>query len=263
MTSGSRGMTQYLQRGMAGGAVLLACLLCAPSAWALSEFQREEVPVPQEQEETHDDTIEREDLPAPSPAAPVTETEEPAPTMEVPLPDPIVPPRTMPAVEDTAGNDDVPVPPVLYDVAVLPEPVRRMRDRIMQASLTGEIEQLRPLIETGEDGTQLSFGETPGDPVEFLRELSGDDEGQEILAILYEVMSAGFVRYDEGKPTEMYVWPYFFAVPLETLDKRQRVELFKLVTAGDYEDMKNFGAYIFYRVGISPEGRWLFFVAGD
>jgi hypothetical protein len=61
----------------------------------------------------------------------------------------------------------------------------------------------------------------------------------------------------------MYVWPYFFAVPLDALTGRQRVELFKIVTAGDYEDMKNYGAYIFYRAGISPEGRWLFFVAGD
>lgn len=258
-------MFQYLQHATRAGAVVLACLVFVSPALALSEFQREEVPIPQEQENPSDDTIQREELPAPLPSTPEPEqeTEEPGAIMEVPLPDPIVPPRTIPSLDDASGNGDVPVPPVLYDVSVLPEPVRRMRDRIIEASLTGEIEQLRPLFETGEDGTQLSFGETPGDPVEFLRELSGDDEGQEILAILYEVMTAGFVLYDEGKPSEMYVWPYFFAVPLETLDKRQRVELFKLVTAGDYEDMKNFGAYIFYRVGISPEGRWLFFVAGD
>ena len=34
-------------------------------------------------------------------------------------------------------------------------------------------------------------------------------------------------------------------------------------TGGDYEDMKNFGAYIFYRAGITPDGRWRFFVSGD
>ena len=27
--------------------------------------------------------------------------------------------------------------------------------------------------------------------------------------------------------------------------------------------MKTYGTYIFYRVGITPEGRWAFFVAGD
>jgi hypothetical protein len=77
------------------------------------------------------------------------------------------------------------------------------------------------------------------------------------------VLSAGFVHTEAGTPQELYVWPYFFAVPLEKLDPRQRVELFKIVTAGDYEDMQQFGAYIFYRLGITPEGRWAFFVAGD
>jgi len=27
--------------------------------------------------------------------------------------------------------------------------------------------------------------------------------------------------------------------------------------------MKAFGTYIFYRVGITPDGHWAFFVAGD
>ena len=48
-----------------------------------------------------------------------------------------------------------------------------------------------------------------------------------------------------------------------TANAKQRVELFKIVTAGDFDDMKQFGAYIFYRVGITPAGQWTFFVAGD
>ncbi|MEC9244290.1 MAG: hypothetical protein VYB05_05930, partial [Pseudomonadota bacterium] len=111
--------------------------------------------------------------------------------------------------------------------------------------------------------TRLSLGGLDGDPLDFLIELSGDEGGQEILAILLEVLQAGYVHLDAGTPQEMYVWPYFFAIPLESLDKKQRVELFTLVTAGDYEDMKSFGAYIFYRVGITPDGHWAFFVAGD
>ncbi|MEO1380814.1 MAG: hypothetical protein AAFU69_10765, partial [Pseudomonadota bacterium] len=83
------------------------------------------------------------------------------------------------------------------------------------------------------------------------------------LAILQEVLEAGYVHVDAGTDTELYVWPYFFALPLDELNAVQRVELFKLVTAGDYEDMLSFGSYIFFRVGITPEGRWLFFVAGD
>jgi hypothetical protein len=109
----------------------------------------------------------------------------------------------------------------------------------------------------------LSLSEIEGDPITFLKGLSGDAEGQEILAIMEEVLNAGYVHVDAGTPQELYVWPYFFAVPLDKLDARQRVELFKIVTAGDYDSMKQFGAYIFYRVGIAPDGQWAFFVAGD
>lgn len=271
---------------LAAGVALmaLATTFSATPAWSLSEIQREDVPVPEG--ESAPDLIERKDLPPPlspeaedtAPAtdedtaepeveAPQAEEDAPQPPtrMPVPLPDPIVSPKTQvpPAASEEATDAEEPIPEVRYDASLLPEPVRRMRERIMEACLSGDIERLRPLINGGEDGTQFSFGEGAGDPVQFLRSVSGDDEGHEILAILYEVLAAGYVQLDEEGVGEMYVWPYFFAVPLDKLDGRQRVELFKLVTAGDYEDMKNYGAYIFYRVAISAEGKWLFFVAGD
>ena len=149
------------------------------------------------------------------------------------------------------------------DLSILPEPVRRMRELIIEAARSGDPEKLRPLIGTGAETTRLSLGDIEGDPVEYLRSLSGDQEGQEILAILIEVLEAGYVRFDAGTDKELFVWPYFFAVPLEGLSPQERVELFTLVTAGDYEDMLSFGAYIFFRVGITPQGQWLFFVAGD
>jgi hypothetical protein len=252
--------------------IVIGSIIIAPEARALSEVQREDVPVPAD-EETLGNEILREQLPPPEAPAPLPEEEpEPSmpeatepPDMTVPFPDPVVVPQRPPSADDVEPEAEAqePVPAILYDLTLLPEPVRVMRERIMEACLSGDVEELRPLISSENGGTQLSFSTLLGDPIEFLKELSGDDEGQEILAILYEVMAAGYVKLDEGQPDEMYVWPYFFAVPLEALDLRQRVELFKLVTAGDYEDMKNYGTYIFYRVGISPEGRWLFFVAGD
>lgn len=264
-------------------ASLLAIMLSfsAQTAFALSEIQQEDVPLPEASDE-NENIIERRELPAPTngESERPQQSLSPAPSedddgmmpprstmgMPVPLPDPIVAPRhgtqstNMDSTEEEANDPD---PEVLYDLTLLPEPVLRMRKLIMEAAMSGDIERLRPLISGGENGTMLSFGGGINDPVQFLREISGDDQGHEILAILYEVLDAGYVRLDEGSPEEMYVWPYFFAVSLENLTARQRVELFTLVTAGDYEDMKNYGGYIFYRVGISPEGRWLFFVAGD
>lgn len=259
--------------------VLAGGMLAVSPALALSELPQEELPVPDDTA-PGDDLIEREQLPPPTGTdeaqGPEEEAESEAPQeapdvspppagMPVPLPDPIVIPQDPPKDAAEAGETmpAEPVPQVQYDVTSLPEPVLRLRQLIMDACLSGDIEQLRPLLGTGEEIPQLSFGNVEGDAIEFLKSLSGDGEGQEILAILYEVLAAGYVHLDAGEESELYVWPYFFAVPLDALTAPQRVELFKLVTAGDYEDMKNFGAYIFYRVGISPEGRWLFFVAGD
>ncbi|TGV96445.1 hypothetical protein EN788_56905, partial [Mesorhizobium sp. M2D.F.Ca.ET.145.01.1.1] len=140
------------------------------------------------------------------------------------------------------------LPEVVYDLGKLPEPVRRMHDLIIEACKSGDIEKLRPLIGKGDSMTQLSLADIDGDAIAFLKALSGAPDGQEILAILEEVLSAGYVRVDAGTPQELYVWPYFFALPLDKLDAKQRVELFKIVTAGDFDDMKQFGAYIFYRV---------------
>ena len=152
---------------------------------------------------------------------------------------------------------------IITDPQLLPEPARRMRELILEAAATGEPERLRALLGTGPNATQLAFGDIDGDPVDYLRSVSGDVEGQEILAILIDLLNAGFVRFDAGGPNETYVWPYFVALPLDGLTAPQRVDLLRLVTAGDVEDMKAYGAYNFYRVGISPDGEWRFFMAGD
>lgn len=227
-------------------ATLILCLAPTGPAWALSEFTHEHVePAPDPGE-----VIEREPLPPP-------------PDFAVPLPDPI---RPLFDADDTRFTDleseEMPLPEVVYDLDLLPPPVRETRERLMEAARSGDIEALRPLIGEGQDATQLSLGPPAEDAIAYLRSISGDSEGHEILAILYEVLSAGFVHLPNGGEEEMYVWPYFYVMPLEELDARQRVELFKLVTAGDYEDMRAYGGYLFYRTGIMPDGRWAFFIAG-
>lgn len=192
---------------------------------------------------------------------------EPSPEIiTVPLPPPIAGPGQAAGAEEDGEAIETPpaaeIPEIYYDLELLPEPVRRMRELIIEACQAGDIEALRPLLGTDESRTQVSSGGGNVDPIAFLKDISGDGNGHEILAILLEVLEAGYVHMEPGQPEEIYLWPYFFAVPLEGLTPPQRVELFKLVTAGDYEDMKSFGSYIFYRVGITPEGRWAFFVAG-
>ena len=78
-----------------------------------------------------------------------------------------------------------------------------------------------------------------------------------------EILETGFVHRDEGDEGEIYIWPYFVDVPPEDLKSNQLIELFQIITAGDFEDMASYGTYIFYRAGIAPNGDLKFFVAGD
>lgn len=228
--------------------------LIAPApAWALSDLHSNQTPAAtQGQTETDSDN---DTQAAPPDAAPDTNDSQPdqAEPDEQQAPDSV-----RPQIDPNA-----PLPEVSYDLSKLPPAVREMHDKIIEACKTGDIEKLRPLIGTGPNQTQLSLTEIEGDPIKFLHDLSGDTDGQEILAILEMLLETGYVHVNVGKPDEAYVWPYFYAIPLSRLNARQRVELFKIVTAGDYEDMKTFDAYVFYRVGITPQGRWAFFVAGD
>lgn len=241
-------------RALPVGLVLLllaSAIATGTPALALSEFQGAPPPIGSERN-----------------AAPAEETEEAAQEertpFEIPMPDPLVD-RTAVQLKD----DEIPAPEVLEpvevltDVSKIPEPVARMRELIVEAAASGDIERLRPLLGKGPTQTQVTGTAGEEDPIAALKSLSGDQDGIEVLAILLDLMSTGFVLADKGTPEEAYVWPYFAEKPLSSLTAPEKVDLFRLVTAGDFAGMEEFGSYNFYRVGITPDGRWKFFVAGD
>lgn len=155
-----------------------------------------------------------------------------------------------------------PAPDIRYGEAGLPKPVARTRAQLLEAAHAGDFDRLRMVLEGNEMMPTLTFGEM-GDPIETLRAAAGDDDGYEILAILIEVLEAGYVHADVGTAQEMYIWPYFARTPLDTLTAEQKVELYQLVTAGDMAEMDITGTWTFYRVGIGPDGTLHYFVAGD
>ena len=175
-------------------------------------------------------------------------------------PEGVGPPVQVAPPPDASQLPQFEIPTVEYDVARLPTPVRRLREQIMAAAATGDPEMLQPIIDANGEPPMFSFGDVP-DPIAYLKSLSGDEEGREILAILIEVFEAAYVHVDVGTPDEMYVWPYFARYPVEALTPRQLVELFKLVYAGDYQDMLFYRHYTSYRAGIAPDGTWRYFIA--
>jgi len=175
--------------------------------------------------------------------------------------EPTTPKAAAPAKSPAKAGEPVKVE-AISDLARLPDKVRQTRQRIVDAAKTGDINKVATVMQSNEMMPVFSFG-GERDPIEFWKASYPDSDGVEALAILTEILEMPFVHLDRGTPQEMYVWPYFYSVPLAQLTPEQKVELFRLVTGADWKEMVDFGAYIFFRIGISPDGVWHFFVAGD
>jgi hypothetical protein len=150
-------------------------------------------------------------------------------------------------------------PEIITNLSLLPPAVARARDRILALARSGNLQGVAAIVQT--DGTTFSWSDER-DPAAFWRANYPDSEGLEALSILTTILESPFVHVDRGSQQEVYLWPYFARVSLKTLSREQKVALFKIVTGGDYKDMLAFGTYAFFRVGISPDGTWQFFVTG-
>jgi hypothetical protein len=227
-----------------------------PAAWALSDIPQ--IPGQQQTEEPDSST-------APEPTEDEKSDDDAAdPGLTgIPDPDPLINKPGEDQTDADSAEPQKPPPEVIYDISKAPEPVRRMRELMIEAAASGDIERLRALMNPGPNQTQIQLGTDEDDPVAKLKSLSGDPDGVEILAILIDILSTGFVRVDAGTRDEAYVWPYFAEKPLSLLTPPEKVELLRIVTAGDFAEMEELGNYNFFRLGISPDGQWKFFAAGD
>jgi hypothetical protein len=191
----------------------------------------------------------------------------------------IIRPSAPPAIADTRKNPDITgtvpdrkmqaapapseaAPEIVTDLAQLPPPVARMRERILAAARSGRLDRLVTVMQSNEMMPIFSLNDDK-DPLAYWKGNYPDSGGVEILATLIDILESGFIHVDAGTPQEMYLWPYFARMPLKELTPEQKVELFKIVTGADYRDMMEFGAYNFFRLGIGSDGTWHFFVTGD
>lgn len=161
----------------------------------------------------------------------------------------------------SGAEAESPLPEVHYDLSTLPPAVATMREKIIAAARSGDEAQMRAVI--GLSNPAPVFSSTgEGDPIDILKTASGDKAGLEVLAILLDVLDAGWVVKGEGTQVR-YVWPYFAEFPPNALSRRQLVEVYRVLTAGDFEEMRAVGSYEFYRLEIGADGRWLMFMAGE
>jgi hypothetical protein len=148
------------------------------------------------------------------------------------------------------------------EAATLPPAVKEMRERIIAAASSGDLENLLKLMHA--NGSMPVFTHTlRQDPATYWKDIYPDSDGVEILSILISILNTPAARIDAGTPQEMYVWPYFARLPIKSLTPAQKVELFRVVTGSDYRQMVERGRYVFYQVGISPDGAWRYFLSSD
>jgi hypothetical protein len=153
---------------------------------------------------------------------------------------------------------------IAYGTAKLPEPVLDMREAILSAVRSGNIEDLRHAFDLNELKPELG-PEAVGDPVAYWKRISGDGEGREVLAALAQILDAGYVTLPIGQDLEnnrVYIWPYFAEVPLARLTGPQQVELLRLVPPAVAKEMVANGKFTFWRLAIGADGTWHSFRKG-
>ena len=143
----------------------------------------------------------------------------------------------------------------------LPEPVAEMRLAIMEAATDCNYDRLADLALAGREHFTYSFG-GGGNPAGHWREAENRDA--QVLATLIKILNLSWAvketQFETDVYTTIYVWPAAFADNASDADWEEVGELY---TEEEIASMKEFGGYVGYRVGITPEGDWVFFVAGD
>ncbi len=162
------------------------------------------------------------------------------------------------AIETVAAAAPDQAPEALYDFNALPDPVKNMLEQIAEAAQSGEIENMRPVLESNELKPMVAAAHVD-DPIAFWKKESADGSGRDVLAAMLDVMSSGYVRTGKGQE-EMYVWPYFAETGLSGLTPAQEVELYRVVPPERAVAMKRSGKYGYYRLGIAPNGVWHYFL---
>ncbi len=159
-------------------------------------------------------------------------------------------PSTAPVARCSASGTSAPA-----DQEGLPPEVAQARAAIAEAALSCDLDALRSLA--GELLT--SFG---GGDFSSLQEW--EDSGDGMLGTLVQLFDTRYaVQEFEGEPT-LYVWPAAFAydswgeIPEEDL-----AALTAIFGEEEMERIAGFGAYAGWRIGLTEDGDWRFFIAGD
>lgn len=144
------------------------------------------------------------------------------------------------------------------DTGPLPAPVEEMRQAILAAAHSGNIEDLREPLDWNELKPEVAAA-AGEDPIAYWKKTSGDGNGREILAVLADILPMRAAELPLGKDLEnniIYVWPYLAEMELDTLTPAQEVDLLRLVGPAEAKAMREKRKWTWWRLTIGADGTW-------
>lgn len=150
------------------------------------------------------------------------------------------------------------------DVAALPVRVREMRALLLDAASSGDIEDLRPVIERNETLPIFASGprrpRTFAEAVEFLRKKAFDGTGRETLALIAAILEQPYARMTRG-PTVTYEWPAFSPQALSDANDEERAQIWRCVRFAAFASAGDAPPPV-ERIGVGADGTWHYFWSG-
>lgn len=182
------------------------------------------------------------------------------------LPGPTATGEPTPAITPSAIDETAAEPPVpdagarcsagdLVVTAVQPEGVTEAAaetwNDIRSAAMSCDYEQLAGIAP--DEGFTFTFGGEE-DPVPYWRNL--EQAGQPVLADLVRILGLPAAEDDEGN----VVWPRVHVEPESDAAWEEVTSIYGPEVTSEWRET---GSYLGARVGIAPDGTWIYFVAGD
>lgn len=143
----------------------------------------------------------------------------------------------------------------------LPKHVADLRDDILAAARSGNIDDLKAVFEMSGRPPDVGAGGA-SDPIAALKKQSADGNGREALANLIELLNMPPAAQPFGKDIEnnlLYIWPYLVDRPLDKLTPAEEVDLYRLVTPAKAAEMHEKKRWLWWCVVIGADGNWLMF----
>lgn len=138
-----------------------------------------------------------------------------------------------------------------------------MREAILAAARSGDIEALRPVIEWNELPPDVGSA-TVSDPIAHWKRVSADGEGREILAIVISILELPpAIVGGGGAGPERFVWPGLAEVAPDTLTPAQEVQLLRLMPPAEVKALRTSKTWKWYRLSIGADGTWHSFARAE